>query len=279
MPNDARKRPMAGLALLALLQIGAGDVLIQTSVAEEAGAQRQSATTQMSRAARDRGESAAELRQTFPALATAGVRASRSADTAAKLTSQSKSGVAAASTPNTDFWFYTADVVLFNDRDGDGYYHGVDLLFDADTYFDYAEVYAVAYLSYEGGPWNEYAATDVFAIAGTAADDEYVIVTELLAGYPTGSYDLLIELFDAGNGEFLASFGPEDSSGLGFLALEDSDRDPLQQTTTTVIVTEQGGGGSLGWSSLLILLLGALPAAARRWPGSSAGSVSKTASE
>ena len=83
------------------------------------------------------------------------------------------------------------------DFDGDGYFHGIDLLFDADTIYNYAEVYAVAYLSLNGGPWNEYAATEVFSISGTSADDEYVIVTELVSGYPAGSYDLFIELFDA----------------------------------------------------------------------------------
>ena len=50
-----------------------------------------------------------------------------------------------------DFWFYTADVVLFNDNDLDGHFWGIDLLFDVDTYYDVADVYAVVYLSYEGG--------------------------------------------------------------------------------------------------------------------------------
>ena len=34
-------------------------------------------------------------------------------------------------TPNTDFWFYDADVELFADDDRDGYFHGIDLWFDA----------------------------------------------------------------------------------------------------------------------------------------------------
>ena len=61
-----------------------------------------------------------------------------------------------------DFWFYTADVILFNDDDFDGYYWGIDLLFDVDTYFDVADVYAVVYLSFQGGPWNEFAVTESF---------------------------------------------------------------------------------------------------------------------
>ena len=78
------------------------------------------------------------------------------------------------SAPNTDFWFYAADVELFADDDRDGFYHGIDLLFDADTIYNSAEVYAVLYLSLNGGPWNEYAETDNFLLFGASADDEYV---------------------------------------------------------------------------------------------------------
>jgi hypothetical protein len=269
MSGYDRKQNFAKLVLLALLHIGTGSALAQATDADGTTLERTTVTTQMTRAARDRGEAGSVTEQNYPALATAGSRDIATIEKGSVSGAQSKTGAIVASSPNTDFWFYSADVVLFNDRDGDGYYHGVDLLFDADTYFDFAEVYAVAYLSLEGGPWNEYAATDVFAISGTAADDEYVIVTELVAGYPTGSYDLLIELFDAGTDAFIASFGPEDSSGLGFLALEDTGRDPAR-VTTTVIITEQGGGGSLSWPSLLILLLAAVQVAARHWRGSSA---------
>ena len=112
-------------------------------------------------------------------------------------------------------------------------------------------MYAVVYLSLEGGPWNEYAATEIFSLFGATSDDDYVIVTELLAGYPSGSYDLLIELFDAYDDSFLAYFGPDDTSELAFLPLEDADRDIA---VPEIIVIERGGGGSSGY--LLILLLG-----------------------
>ncbi len=111
-------------------------------------------------------------------------------------------------------------------------------------------MYAVVYLSLNGGPWNEYAATENFSLFGATSDDDYVIVTELLAGYPSGSYDLLIELFDAYDDTFLAYFGPDDTSELAFLPLEDADRDTI---VPEVIVIEHGGGSS---GYLLILLLG-----------------------
>jgi hypothetical protein len=168
-----------------------------------------------------------------------------------------RSSLSGLQSARNDFWFYTADVILFNDDDLDGYFWGIDLLFDADTYYDVADVYAVAYLSYEGGPWNELAVTDSFPIFGASGDDEYVLVTELMSGYPTGSYDILIELFDSFDGAFLASFGPEDSTELGFLPLEDANRDDPFDDTPVVVV--HGGGGALSWwmiSMMLMLLLG-----------------------
>ena len=160
-----------------------------------------------------------------------------------------------------DFWFYTADVILFNDDDFDGYYWGIDLLFDADTFYDVADVYAVVFLSYEGGPWNELAVTESFPIYGATSDDEYVLITELVSGYPTGDYDLLIELFDSFDGTFLASIGPEDTSELSFLPLEDANRDDPHFDNPVVVV--HGGGGAISWwmiTMMLLLLLGtALP--------------------
>ncbi len=150
-----------------------------------------------------------------------------------------------------DFWIYEADVILFADDDRDGYFHGIDLLIDADTIYDVADVYAAVYLSLDGGPWNEYAVTEDFTIYGASGDDSYVLVTELMSGYPRGSYDLLVELFDAWDGSYLAGLGPEDSSELAYLPLEDFDRDAPRVT----IGHGHGGGGATGAGSLLALTL------------------------
>ncbi len=153
-----------------------------------------------------------------------------------------------------DFWFYEADVILYNDDDNDGYFHGIDLLFDVDTNFIEADIYAVLYLSYEGGPWNEYAVTEDFTIYGASGTDEYVLQTELMSGYLTGSYDLLIEVFDAYDSAFLTSFGPADTSELAYLPLEDYNRDaPVE----IIVVHDHGGGGAMDhWLlSALVLLL------------------------
>ena len=178
-------------------------------------------------------------------------------ETRAKTTSKladDSSAMASFESGSFDFWIYDADVILFADEDHDGFYYGIDLLFDADTIYSSADVYAAVYLSYEGGPWNEYAVTEEFTLFGSSSNDDYVLVTELMSGYPTGDYDLLIELFDAVDGAFVASFGPEDSSELSFIPLEDFNRDaPVVETR---IAVSHGGGGALGIWMLLVLLAG-----------------------
>jgi hypothetical protein len=178
-------------------------------------------------------------------------------------TVQQKSAARVIASPNTDFWFYTADVELFDDRDRDGFYSGISLLFDADTYYEIADVYAVIYLSYEYGEWNEYAETETFTLFGASDEDEYIVETDLVAGYPTGSYDILIELYDAWDNAFVASFGPEDTSELAILPLEDAERDSPASVGTTRIVVSSGGGGSTGWLFLLALAGAAMRVRAR----------------
>ena len=156
-----------------------------------------------------------------------------------------------AKSPSFDFWIYDASAELYFDWDQDGYYYGIDLGFDADTLYTAADVYAVVYLSYDFGPWNEYSSTDDFTIFGASGTDEYFIETELVSGYITGDYDILIELFDAYDGSFLAGFGPEDSQELSYLPLEDAGRDTPQRTT---VVVNEGGGGSSGLLGVLALM-------------------------
>ena len=203
---------------------------------------------------RDNAVLIGESRDEFESGTATGRRSSKSNVAVAQ-----KSRSVAALSPNTDFWFYIADVELFADDDRDGYYSGIDLLIDVDTYYSVADIYAVAYLSYEGGPWEEYAVTEDFMIFGSSGTDDYVLVSDLVAGYPTGDYDLLVEIFDANNGDFLAFIGPDETSELAFLPLEDMDRDAPAGTGTRVTVNS-GGGGSLN----LLMLIALLSAAASR---------------
>jgi len=240
-----------GLSLVVLsLAVGAN------AATDTDAAVRQSVTSQGLVSAGGAAADAEPSTNEHDALSIAGNR-----DKPARSSGQQKASGRDHATPNTDFWIYSADVDLFLDRDNDGYFTGIDLLFDADSYYDVADVYAVLYLSYEYGPWNEYAETDTFTIYGAAAGDEYVVETDLVQGYPTGNYDILIELYDAYDDTLVATLGPEDTSELALLPLEDTNRDA--PAGTTQIVVNQGGGGSVGWF-LVIALLGASALGRRR---------------
>ena len=217
------------------------------AVVGEGGDKRVTRSTHLQGAGRDSAVAIRETRDENAPLRTGGESREKTHSGV-----QAKTGSGVSMSPNVDFWFYLADVELYGDNDRDGYYSGIDLLFDVDTYYSAADIYAVAYLSFEGGPWEEYAATEDFTIFGSSSEDEYVIVTDLVAGYPRGDYDILIEVFDAHTSEFLAYFGPDDTSELSYLPLEDMDRDaPVTETRITV---NSGGGGAI--DLLMLALLG-----------------------
>lgn len=235
------RRTQTIISTIYLLLIG---MLTVASARAEEVEERTSVTRHFVEGGRESGSAPIETMDRFKAIERSGerVRPSLKSD---------GDGPAKARQLSNDFWIYDADVVLFGDDDNDGFFHGVDLLFDADTVWTDAWVYAVVYLSLDGGPWNEYASTEDFLIAGATSDDEYVLVTELSTGYPTGDYDLLIELYDADTGDFLTDFGPESSSELSYLPLEDFNRDaPVVLGPGLTVVQRNGGGGS---ASLLLV--------------------------
>ena len=256
---EALRNALAVVVTVLLSVAGTASASSGANEAEQGSEARTSNTRHVVQGGRDNPTVVRMSSEDYKALEMTGER-SKTRGTSSKPGSQSD----VAQSSSFDFWIYYADVVLFNDDDLDGYYHGIDLLFDADTIYSAAEVYAVVYLSFEGGPWNEYGATEDFWIFGASSSDEYVLITELMSGYPAGSYDLLIELFDAGNGAFLASFGPEDTSELGFLPLEDFVRDtPINDRPVAV---SRGGGGSLDhWTLGLLFLLIVVSAARKVW--------------
>ena len=227
----------------------------ENATSETESKARSSISTHSIRGGRDNPSVSKETVEDYGALATVGAR-----DSAKTRGGQFKTGFGTTQSQSAsfDFWFYEADVVLFNDDDNDGYFHGIDLLFDVDTNFISADVYAVLYLSLDGGPWNEYAETETFTVFGTSANDEYVLVTELMAGYPTGSYDILVELFDDYDNAFLTSFGPDESSALSFLPLEDFELDAPYVPVQVVVNHGHGGGGAMdSWllGAFILLLL------------------------
>ena len=150
-----------------------------------------------------------------------------------------------ASAQSNDAYFFSVDLFLDGDFDGDGHFYVLDLSWDADTIFQLLDVYAVVWLSFEGGPWEEFLTTDVYTLSGNSSADIYQVETELQRGYPTGYYDILIELYDAATGDFLAEIGPVDSATLDEIPLEDAGRDAF------FVADHHGGGGSLGIYSIM----------------------------
>ena len=181
----------------------------------------------------DGRENAAVIRETrdaFDAQTSTGRRSAKQSPGG-----QQKSRSVQSAAPNTDFWFYLADVELYADDDRDGFYSGIDLLFDVDTYYSAAEIYAVAYLSYEGGPWEEYAVTEDFTIFGSSGTDDYVLVTDLVAGYPTGDYDLLIAIVKSARRRAEAAF-----PGSTFHVIYESDVDDSRSEQILTALREDG---------------------------------------
>ena len=249
----SQKGTCFALLVLVLLALASANALAQPATGVSADS-RSSVTRHYESGGRDGDRDIADSIESidqYTALETEGGRGLTVSKRTGAASSTKESGAQEASLAANDFWIYEADVVLFYDDDGDGHFHGIDLLFDADTIYNVADVYAVVYLSYEGGPWNEYAVTEDFTIYGASATDEFVLVTELASGYPTGNYDLLIELFDAFDGTFLASYGPEDTSELAYLPLEDFNRD--EPGFDRPVTVSRGGGGASGMWLLLPL--------------------------
>jgi hypothetical protein len=159
-----------------------------------------------------------------------------------------------------DVYIYDVSTDLISDFDHDGFYHRYSVAIDADTIFHTSYIYAELYLSYEGGPWNYYASSDNYLIHSDSEMDAFIIETELADGYPTGYYDLRIEIYDVETGAWLSSYGPYDDASLTALPLEDSYDDSIDNigwypVETEIVVASHGGSMSWLMMPLSILIL------------------------
>lgn len=164
-----------------------------------------------------------------------------------------------------DFSIYDTSVELIEDLDYDGFYHRFSVTLDADTVYSSAHVVAELFISYEGGPWSYYASSDVFTIYGDSANDAFVIESELVDGFPTGHYDIRIDLYDADHHTWLLSYGPYEDNSLSALPVEDSYRDSFYDGAGVSYQTDvyvHGNGAMNGWG---LLLLAGLVIMARRF--------------
>ena len=156
---------------------------------------------------------------------------------------------------SADFAIYDATRFLQDDYDGDGFYQTFSVIFDADIYSytenQFGEVYALLYISKNGGPWTHYFTTDTFLIEGDTDLDEYEVITTFLSGYSSDYYDVLIDLYQVGYGDLVATYSSDDSNDLYALPLESGDYD--EPYTSSYVEVVEISGGSLYWLTLLLL--------------------------
>jgi len=160
-----------------------------------------------------------------------------------------------------NFSIYNVNTNLVSDMDYDGFYYRFAITIDADTSYIEADVYAKIYLSYEGGPWNYMASSDIYTIHSDSSLDAFTIETELTDGFYAGYYDVRIELYDADYNEWVFSYGPYDDSSISALPLEDSFDDNFYDSyteydyTATTEVFVSGHGSMGGWLLLAFSLM------------------------
>ncbi|EDQ00194.1 choice-of-anchor H family protein [Shewanella benthica] len=152
-----------------------------------------------------------------------------------------------------EFSIYEASSRLFVDDDADGFFQTFSVTFDADVYgpdaVEVADVYAELYLSRDGGPWVHYYSTDIFTILGDSSDDDFEVLTTLHNGYYTDYYDVLVDLYEVGFDDIVASISSADTDNLYALPLESSDRDTVY--TGGDSSSKGHGGGAFSLISLL----------------------------
>lgn len=185
------------------------------------------------------------------------IQASQAIATVPKLLSRTKN----QSTMNADVYYsfsiYTGYSELITDIDQDGYYQTFSVSFDADIISsapgDQAMVYADLYLSDNGGPWVLYYTTDNFIINGENTDDEFEVVTRLESGYVPNNYDVLIDLYEVGYSDVVATYSADDTNELYALPLESVDYDP--EYVEVVEIHQEHGGSTNGLCLALLSLL------------------------
>ncbi len=156
------------------------------------------------------------------------------------------------------FVIYEGFSQLIEDYDGDSYYQTFSVTFDADLVNHGAHVeavvYAELYLSENGGPWEHYYSTDSFVIHGESTDDEFEVYSTLGQGFTTNHYDVLIDLYEEGYPNIVASYSSDDSNSLYGLPLESSDYD-LAYVEYYEEATIHGGGTSVLALIIIFILL------------------------
>lgn len=182
----------------------------------------------------------------------------RKQSTARNITATPRLNLSSRSFSDGTFVIYEGYSQLIEDLDADGYFQTFSVTFDADLLtgnpHDEAAVYAELYLSENGGPWIHYYSTDSFVIHGESSDDEFEVYSTLEQGFNANHYDILIDLYEVGYSNIVASYSSDDSNSLYALPLESSDYD-VEYVEYYEEVHSHGGSNSL---IILILMTFAL---------------------
>ena len=182
----------------------------------------------------------------------------RKRSTAKNITTSPRLNQTSRSFSDGTFIIYEGYAQLIEDLDADGYFQTFSVTFDADLLtgnpHDEAVVYAELYLSENGGPWVHYYSTDNFVIHGESSDDAFEVYSTLEQGFSANHYDILIDLYEAGYPNIVASYSSDDSNSLYALPLESSDYD-VEYVEYYEEVHSHGGSNSL---IILILMTFAL---------------------
>jgi len=151
----------------------------------------------------------------------------------------------------SDFSFFDASSTLLADRDGDGFHREFRVRFDADVVAGSARVFARLYLRRDGDrDWLLYHETDDFEINGDDGDDDYFVTATLDDGWPTGDYDVLVDLYESGFDGVVATIGPFESDGLALLPLEETGLDlpielpgySIRGVSSQLLIDDDGDG-------------------------------------
>lgn len=162
-----------------------------------------------------------------------------------------KSTLATSQAYQTHVWFHRVELFLSGDINANGYFHRLEVEFDADTDLPYQPVFAEFSLLPTYGTERIYYTSSVFELFRESADDWLAVDTVLDRQYPADKYLLTVRLFDANTGYLLAEISGFDDINLDLLALEDYNRDSYIGSSTTVEVS----AGAAGISSALALCL------------------------
>jgi hypothetical protein len=182
----------------------------------------------------------------------------RNRNVAKNITAVPRLNQSSRSFSNGTFAIYEGYSQLIEDLDADGYFQTFSVTFDADLLtgnpHDEAVVYAELYLIENGGPWVHYYSTDNFVIHGESSDDEFEVYSTLEQGFSANNYDILIDLYEVGFPNIVASYSSDDSNSLYGLPLESSDYD-LEYVEYYNEVHSDGGSTSVFVLIMMIFTL------------------------